>query len=62
VLGMPVPGETVPSSMVSVPQVLASTGDANPVRDAVKQPARANAPTSQRRRSFRVRFGSDLPS
>ena len=50
VLGVPVPGETVPFSIVSVPQVRATTGDANPVRDAVSQPARASAPTSQVRR------------
>jgi hypothetical protein len=62
VLGVPVPGETVPSSMVSVPQVLASAGDANPVRDAVIQPARASAPTSHMRRSCLDLFGSELPS
>ena len=62
VLGVPVPGETVPPSIVSVPQVLASAGDANPVRDAVSKPARASAPTSQVRRSCRDPFGSELPS
>jgi hypothetical protein len=62
VLGVPVPGETVPSSMVSVPQVRARTGDAKPVRDAVNQPASAIAPTSQVRRSCRRPFGSELPS
>ena len=62
VLGVPVPGETVPPSMVSVPQVLASAGDANPVRDAVSQPARASAPTSQVRRPCLDPFGSELPS
>ena len=50
VLGVPDPGDTVPPSIVSVPQVLAWTGDANPVRDAVSQPARASAPTSHVRR------------
>ena len=62
VLGVPLPGETVPSSIVSVPHVLARAGDANPVRDAVSQPARATAPTSQVRRSRRRPFGSELPS
>jgi hypothetical protein len=62
VLGEPVPGETVPPVIVSVPQVLAWTGDANPVRDAVSQPARASAPTSHVRRSCRRPFGSKLPS
>jgi hypothetical protein len=62
VLGVPVPGETVPFSIVSVPQVRATTGDANPVRDAVSQPARASAPTSQVRRSCRRPFGSVRPS
>ena len=50
VLGVPVPGETVPPVIVNVPQVLAWTGDANPVRDAVSQPARASAPTIHVRR------------
>ena len=62
VLGEPVPGETVPPWMVSVPQVLAWTGDANPVRDAVSQPASASASTSQERRSRLRAFGSELPS
>jgi hypothetical protein len=62
VVGLPVPGETVPPAIVSDPHVRASAGDANPVKDAVSQPASASAPTSQVRRS-RVRvFGSELPS
>ncbi len=55
---VPVPGETVPPSMVRVPHVRARTGDANPVRDAKRQPASANAPTSQERRSLRRPCGS----
>ena len=62
VVGMPVPGETVPPAIVSDPHVRASAGDANPVRDAVSQPASASAPTSQVRRSRRRVFGSELPS
>jgi hypothetical protein len=48
--------------MVIDPHVRASAGDANPVRDAVSQPASASAPTSQVRRSRRLVFGSKLPS
>ena len=62
VVGVPVPGETVPPVMVIDPQVRARAGDANPVRDAVSQPASASAPTSQVRRSRRLVFGSKLPS
>ena len=62
VVGLPVPGETVPPEIVSDPQVRASAGDAKPVRDAVSQPASASAPTSQVRRSRRRVFGSKLPS
>jgi hypothetical protein len=62
VVGVPVPGETVPPAMVIDPHVRASAGDANPVRDAVSQPASASAPTSQVRRSRRLLFGSKLPS
>ena len=60
--GVPVPGETVPPAIVNDPQVRASAGDANPVRDAVSKPASASAPTSQVRRSRRLVFGSKLPS
>ena len=62
VVGVPVPGETVPPPIVKEPHVRASAGDANPVRDAVSQPASASAPTSQVRRSRRGPFGSKLPS
>jgi hypothetical protein len=62
VVGVPVPGETVPPAIVIGPQVRANAGDANPIRDVVSQPASANAPTSQVRRSRRLVFGSKLPS
>jgi hypothetical protein len=62
VVGMPVPGETVPPAIVSDPHVRASAGDANPVKDAVSQAASASAPTNQVRRSCRRVFGSKLPS
>ena len=62
VVGVPVPGETVPPATVIGPQVRANAGEANPIRDAVSQPASASAPTSQMRRSCRLAFGSKLPS
>jgi hypothetical protein len=46
VVVVPVPGETEPPAIVTVPQVRARTGAARANRDAISNPVRANAATS----------------
>ena len=60
---VPEPGETDGSVRLPLSgHVTARTGVTNPVKDAENKPARANAPTSQRRRLRRCACGSELPS